>query len=217
MANLLYLFRYFQVVPPVPPLMRHALGVVTAVGLIAIVGGGDTTGAPLMPVIVVQAFSASSGFAVPARRGYFDMLIARGETSGRIAAIQWLTAVVPGLCSWTTLAAVERLAHGPGHAGSASGTATAFLMASAIPWVVTVPLPRFSGAIGWLLLVCLSAGGGVVWPDPVREVVFPLALVGHSMADRQPVLVADLSLCLAGGVAALWWVNRTDIPLEAGQ
>lgn len=218
MANLLYVLRYFRVVPPIPMLLTSSFAVVTLVGVLSIAFGGDGGASTALPVIVLQAFSASTGFSAPARRGYFDLLMARGEPRARIALAQWLTAITPGVLSWASLAGVQALLHRTvGNQLLASGTLMALLMASTIPWAVTVGLPRFSGAIGWLLVVCIGAVGGVVWPEPVRAVVFPIHVLGESVGGRRSVLIPALLLALLSMVIALWWVQRTDVRLEAAQ
>lgn len=218
MANILYVFRYFRVVPPIPVLMTSSFVVITLVGACSIAFSGEGQAAAALPVIVLQAFSASTGFTAPARRGYFDLLLARGEPRARIALAQWLTAISPGVLSWASLAVVQALVHrATNNQLMASGTLMALMMASTIPWAVTVGLPRFSGAIGWLLVVCLGAVGDVAWPEPVHAVVFPLDVIGENVAGRQNVLVPAVLLSLVSIGIAVWWVHRTDIRLEAAQ
>ena len=66
----------------------------------------------------------------------------------RIAIVQWVVAVLPGLCSWAILSAVHAVLSAGQNPLLQPGTAIAFLMASTIPWALNVALPRFSGAIG---------------------------------------------------------------------
>jgi len=217
MADLLYVIRYFQVVPPIPRLLMGSFVVLTVACCVLTALTDDSDGASVVPIVVLQAFSASTGFAVSARRGYFDLLIARGLSRVRIAIAQWLVALVPGLCSWAILASVRSLSHGGHNPLLESGTAMAFFMASTLPWAANVGLPRFSGAIGWLLLVSLMSAGGVIWPDSVQDVIFPVGLVGGSVASRAGVFAVALLLSVVGMALALVWVHRIDIRLEAAQ
>jgi hypothetical protein len=217
MADLLYVMRYFQVVPPIPRLLLGSFVVLTVACCVLTALTDDADGASMVPIVVLQAFSTSTGFAVSARRGYFDLLIARGLSRVRIAIAQWLVALVPGLCSWAILASVRSVSHGGHNPLLQSGTGLAFFMASTIQWAANVGLPRFSGAIGWLLLVSLMSAGGVIWPDSVQEVIFPIAIVGGTVGTRAGVLVVALLLSVVGLALALVWVHRTDIRLEAAQ
>ena len=217
MTELIYLARYFQVVPPIPRLMIASFMVLTlAGGLVTLVMAHDRAAAAV-PIVVLQAFSASTGFAVPARRGYYDLLLARGATPTRIAIVQWVVAVAPGLCSWAILAAIHAALDAGENPLLHSGTAIAFLMVSTIPWAINVSLPRFSGAIGWLLLICLASTGGVIWPDTIDEVIFPVALVGSSLHARPDVVTAAVLLSAVSMASALAWVRGADIRLESAQ
>jgi hypothetical protein len=217
MRDLMYVVRYFRVVPPVPRLMAAAFVALTvACGCVTVlIDNGDA--AALVPIVVLQAFSVTTGFVAFARRGYFDLLIARGHPRTHIAIVQWLLAVAPGLCSWLSLAAVHALFHDGENPLLRSGTVVTIFMVSTIPWAVNVDLPRFSGAIGWLLLVALASTGGVIWPDSLHVVVFPIAVVGSSLGNRLDVLAAALALSVVSMGIALWWIRRTDIRLEAAQ
>src|SRR3954465_13055649 len=134
MTDLLYVVRYFQVVPPVPRLMALCFVLLTVLCGCLVAARDSHDAGPALPIVVLQAFSASTGFAVSARRGYFDLLIARGLSRVRIAIAQWLVALVPGLCSWAILASVRSLSHGGHNPLLQSGTAMAFFMASTLPW-----------------------------------------------------------------------------------
>jgi hypothetical protein len=218
MADLRYLARYFRVVSPVPALMTGSLVVATLAGLVVIAAGAERDGAVAIPLIVLQAFSASTGFSGPARRGHFDLLLARGEPRVRIALLQWLTAIVPGLAGWLVLALATTVTHWrSANPLVVSGTLVAMLMVSTIPWAVTVALPRFSGAIGWLLLISMGAMGGAEWPAAVRAVIFPVALAGQPLGHRPEVLAPAVLLSVVSVATALLWVHRADIPLEAAQ
>ena len=105
---------------------------------------------------------------------------------------------------------------------------------STIPWAATVRLPRFSGAIGWLVIVAMlslaaprmlaidlsvSIEGWNDWLKATWAVlVYPPLLVGQSLGGREAlVVVPGLLFALAGLLSACWSVNHRDIPLEAAQ
>jgi hypothetical protein len=135
----------------------------------------------------------------------------------RIAIVQWALAATPGLLCWAVLGCVHGMRYGGQNPFTQSGTAVAFLMASTIPWAVSVGLPRFSGAIGWLLLVCLADSGGVIWPDSVHDVIVPVALLGVDLGRRLGVIATAVALSMVSMTAALFWIHRADIRLEAAQ
>lgn len=215
MTELIYLARYFHVVPPIPRLMIGSFMVLTVAGAILTLVTAHDHAAAAVPIVVLQAFSASTGFVVPARRGYYDLLLARGASLTRIAIVQWLVAVAPGLCSWAVLVGLHASVDAGENPLLQSGTAIAFLMASTIPWALNVALPRFSGAIGWLLLVCIASTGGVIWPDTVHDVIFPVGRVGSSLG--RDAAIAAVLLSALSMAAALVWVRGADIRLEAAQ
>jgi hypothetical protein len=215
-TDLRYIVQYFHVVPPVSRLMILSFGVLAAAGGLLMVTG-DRDGTAAVPILLLQAFGVSTGFAVLARRGYFDLLVARGQPRVRIALVQWAVAAAPGLCCWAVLGGLHAIAFDRGNPFTRSGTVVAFLMASTIPWAVSVGLPRFSGAIGWLLLACLAESRGIVWPDSVHDVIVPVALLGADVGERLDVIAPAVALSAATMAAALLWVHRTDIRLEAAQ
>ena len=215
--DLLYVIRYFHVVPPVPRLMMLSFAALTVVGAALTMFAGSVNAAAAIPILALQAFAASTGFAVLARRGYFDLLVVRGQPQMRIAIVQWVLAILPGTCCWAVLATFHAAGRGGANPFVQPGTIVSFLMVSTIPWATNVALPRFSGAIGWLLLVCLVNSGGVTWPDSVHEVIFPVALLGATLHGRVAVMTTAVALSLASMTVALTWVHRADIRLEAAQ
>lgn len=235
MRDLVYLLRFFRVVSPVPRLMRATFLVIVCLGAVLVVNQPAAAAAAAGPVLLLQLFAASSGFAVPARRGYYDLLLTSGARRVWIAAAHWLTSIVPGVAAWVALAAVEWSASaGRSSALASSGTCAAVAMVSTLPWAITVALPRFSGGVGWLLVL---AGTAALTPvaagrvEPVRALhaesaawaawtflVYPLATVGRSLSRADlTVCLPALTFALLAMVAACAWIVRLDAPLEAAQ
>jgi len=215
-GNVRYTWRFFRVVSPTSRLMTYTFVVLVAAGGATILLRPGDAASAVVPVLVMQAFSAATGFASAARRGYFDLLLARGSPRLLIAVVQWLTSVAPGIASCVSLMLIDAAAHGPASHVATGGTVVSLLMASTIPWALTVALPRFSGTIGWLLLMCVGSVTASTWPDALRNLVFPLPLVGEPL-DSAGTAVAVVALSLAAMAMAFTWVHRTDIPLEAAQ
>ena len=236
MTRWLYLARFFLVVPPMPLLMVGALMAATAVSAVVILVEPSRASGALTPILLLQLFACSSGFDVPARRGHYDLLLTHGEARRRVIAAHWVASALPGAICWLVLAIVSYTANSGDDRAALlnAGTLSAVILVSTIPWATTVRLPRFSGAIGWLLIAALlslaaprmlaidlsvSIEGWNAWLQRAWAVlVYPPLLVGHRLGGRETVVVVPgLMFALGSLLVAFWSVNRRDIPLEAAQ
>jgi hypothetical protein len=229
-----YLLRFFHVVPPVPPLVVATFVAVTGVASLAVATGSGRAQGALAPVLLLQLFTASSGFTVPARRGHYDLLLTRGTSRLRVSLAHWAVTIAPGVFSWLVLAFVERLAVREDGALLTSGTWAAMFMVSTLPWALTIALPRFAGGIGWLLLLVtmgttFSEGifarwtvsstrvEALVWPAWVF-LIYPLGAVGESLGPAHLLAVAPgIALATCAMVMACHWAAHSDVPLSAAQ
>jgi hypothetical protein len=227
---LLRALRFMRVVPPVPSLMWTAwLGVTLASG-VAVAAGTTPARDALTPLLVLQVFAVSTGFATAARRGHYDVLLTGGTGRVRTAVAQWTVAAMPGLAGWLALAAVEIVLTPGAPDVLAPGGVAAMFVVSTLPWALTVGLPRFSAAIGWVLLCALAvslapgvagdrgvASGGAEWVlSAVGVLLFPMRMVEDPGLRSIEILPAVI--VAAGSMAgALVWIARRDVPLEAGQ
>jgi hypothetical protein len=235
MTRWLYLARFFLVVPPMPLLMVGALVVATAVSAVVILVEPSRASGALTPILLLQLFACSSGFDVPARRGHYDLLLTHGER-GRVIVAHWAASALPGVLCWLVLAIVGYAADGGDTRAAllSGGTLSAVILVSTIPWATTIRLPRFSGAIGWLLIVTTvslaaprmlaidmsgSIEGWNEWSQAIGAVlVYPPLLVGQSLGGRETLIVVPgLLVALVAVLVAFWSVNHRDIPLEAAQ
>lgn len=219
------LLRFFLVVSPLPPLMHRTFVVlvVGAAGVIAL--DVNRTRDVLVPLLALHLFAASSGFAGPARRGYYDQLLTRGDGRLAIAFAHWALSIAPGLAAGLAIALVEAVARRgfPQHT-LAAGTVAAMAVVSMLAWSLTVALPRFSGAIGWMVTLIAAAS---VWPlervstpalTALATVVNPATLIGRSLDGAAWLVVAPAIAAGASAmVVACTWVVLTDYPLEASQ
>ena len=236
MTRWLYLARFFFVVPPMPLLMIGALLVVTGVSAVVILVEPSRAAGALRPILLLQLFACSSGFDVPARRGHYDLLLTRGEPRRRVIVAHWAASALPGVLCWVLLAIVGYAVNNASSRAALlnAGTLSAVLFVSTIPWATTARLPRFSGAIGWLLILAmlsLAAPGMLAadlsasiaeWKEWVRVawavLVYPPLLVGQRLDGRETlVVVPGLLFAIVGLLIAFWSVDRRDIPLEAAQ
>ena len=234
MSGFWWTVRFFRIVPPVPPLIVGLLAIATAAtGVVILVHSTDATDA-LMAVFFLQMFAASSGFMVPARRGYYDLLLTRVGGRFRVLLMHWAASVIPGVASWLGLAVLEIVARLDTRTATlSSGSLAAMWLVSSIPWAVTAGLPRFAGALIWLITLAASVTlvpdgqTGLLRvmrsaePTPASALAFfvhPMGLVGQHLAPAQLLTVAPgltfSTLCVVGTCV---WLHRVNIRLEAAQ
>ncbi|HEX5107770.1 MAG TPA: hypothetical protein VFV95_04955 [Vicinamibacterales bacterium] len=229
MRALVRALQFFGVVPPLPSLMVYSFVFVTVAAIVSLSVDVHRAPTAIIPTLVLQVFATSTGFTAHARRGYYDVLLTEGVGRLRTALTHWLMSSAPGLVSWLIVAATERMIAGTTTA-VAPGSITALVASSTIPWGTTVALPRFSGAIGWMLLCVMTitlAPRGMAfgsnesltatgWPAAVEALVFPVRLVGGDVG-HVAVLALPLLASAASMMSALLWIARTPLPLEAAQ
>lgn len=223
------LVRFFAIVSPLPPLMKGTFGVVVALGAPIVAVRPERTADLLLPLLTLHLFSASSGFAGPARRGHYDLLLTRGDSRLVMALVHWGYSIAPGIVAWLAIALIETAAtRGASRAALAGGTVAAMAVVSMQAWACTVALPRFSGAIGWLIAALAAS---VLWPfgpmgDPAAPVearalaafLNPATLLGRPLDAASAVEVMPAVLVAVVGLAAACaWIELADYPLEASQ
>lgn len=234
MSGLACSVRFFRVVSPVHPLMAAAFG--AALGMAGAILMVDVTRAAgaLAPLFLLQTLATSSGFAGPARRGHYDLLLTTGRSRLQIGLVHWAMSASPGIASWLTVGVIEVvLRAGFAPISLSSGTLAGMFLVSTVPWAATVRLPRLTGGIAWVVLLVVAM---TVMPSAYRDtfvetethhgfvatavavLLCPWILVGRPLTgnDMMPVVTAGL-LASAAMVAALWWIDRADLPLEAAQ
>ncbi len=235
MASMRYLVHFFRVVPPNPPLMGVALAATTLAGAATLAIDPGRAREVLTPVLLLQLFASSSGLIVPARRGHYDLLLTMGYSRVAIASVHWTASALPGIASWAVLGSSEIvLARTSTPLLMTSGTVAALVLVSTVPWALTAALPRFAGAIGWLVVLALLAatapaldqgrlferpGGGASWLQAaIAVLLYPPLLVGEDLRGPQVLLVVPALVVAASALGyALVTIERRDIPLEAAQ
>src|SRR5688572_22739335 len=139
MTRLLYLCRFFVVVPPMPLLMLGAFAVATLAAVAVILVDQSGAAGALTPLLLLQLFGAASGFDVPARRGHYDLLLTHGVARRWIIVGHWLASIAPGLIGWVVVAVVLQAVRGHDDVSLFSaGTLVAVALVSTIPWATTV-------------------------------------------------------------------------------
>lgn len=225
--------RFFRVLPLHSTYMLAGLAALGVFGIVTLSLDPTRGMDAAIPVLLLHMFAVSSGFALPARRGHFDLLLTTGSTRVQVALVHWVVSIAPGVAVWLLLGAVEWMLAGHPRALLSNGTVAAVLLISVVGWALTVPLPRLSGGVIWLvaLFIVLAASGdwrgalldaaergGGHWELGIVFVLCPLLLVGTRLEPPQLVaLVPGLLTGIVALVVAIAWINRVDVTLEASQ
>jgi hypothetical protein len=183
-----------------------------------------------VPLLVLQVFAASAGFTVAARRGHYDVLLTSGTGRLGTAVVHWVMTVAPGAAGCLAIVIAQVLTATDARAVGVSGTLTALFVASTMPWAMTVALPRFSGAIGWMLALVMAVAllpdaglsrfpadllNGPAWQGALGVLLFPMGIAGRDLTRHVVVVLPAVVLSCAAMGAALVWIHATDVPLEA--
>jgi hypothetical protein len=216
--SMLRAMRFFTVVPVVSKPMLAAFALATLCGSAAIAVEPGYGPRATAPVLLLQLFAASSGFLIPARRGHYDLLLTSGGGRLAIGVAHWTMSVFPGALAWLALAATERAAGG--HALASSGTLAAMVMTSTLPWALSIPLSRMSGAVVWLL-TCMTLAISVPVDDTHGlglDRLLPWAMIGRDLHGIEAV--SGAMIVIAGGASLLLsfnWIRGMHFPLESSQ
>src|SRR5258706_723305 len=208
--NVIYAFRYFQVVAVVPPLFLAGFVVTVAASAVALTHDPSAATEALTPVLLLQLFAASSGFQIPARRGYYDLLLTSGTSRWQIALAHWLASVMPGITSWICVGMLELAAsHGGRMACATWGTCIAFFLVSTIAWATATSISRAPAAVGWLLVMTIP---------PLARFASPVQLlrtqVPRSLAVTLPAVFVIAMIPVGVAFAR---IVRGQVPLESAQ
>jgi hypothetical protein len=226
--------RFFAIAPLHSPYMLLALGVVLASGIVMLIVDPTRGADALAPLALLQMLAASTGFAVAARRGHFDLLFTAGPGRVNVALVHLGLSMLPGIIVWATLGMAEMLVGGTLRPlAFASGSVVSVWVISALAWALTVPMPRLSGGIAWLLGIAMwivgwsggapligagDEGGADALTRAVIIALCPFVLVGKRLSASDLVVALPavvLAAVLAAG--AVRWIARMDIPLESAQ
>ena len=182
-------------------------------------------------ILLLQMFSASSGFAGPAGRGYFDPLLVGGRSRLRVGIGSLIASTLPGLAAWVVVVLIA-VALGRGGTALAFHRQIAFILVSTIAWAGGLALPRMAAGGLWafvLLTAALSRGAigdylAVVQSPPVglqaslasaaAFVVCPYLLLGEFPAAKNiVVLCVDVMVAVTMVWVGVSYVCRREYTL----
>ena len=208
--NLIYALRYVQVVAVVPPLFLAGFVISIAAAGVTLAYDPSASVEALTPVLLLQLFSASSGFQSPARRGYYDLLLTSGTARWQIATAHCLASIMPGVTSWMCVGMLEIAAsHGTRMAFASGGTCIAFLLVSTVAWATATSISRAPAAVGWLLVMTIPSLARFVSPVQLLGAEAPGPLI-----VTVPVVFAAATIPLGLAFAR---IMRGPVPLESAQ
>ena len=223
--------RFLLVVSPPAAWMVAAFGASVLLGVVTLWLNPADVDSALGSILLLQMFSASSGFAGPAGRGYFDPLLTGGRSRLRIAISSLVASTLPGVAAWAVVV-LTAVVLGRSRTALAFHRQVALLLVSAIAWAGGLALPRMAAGGLWafvLLTAALSRGTigdylAVVQSPPAglhaslasaaAFGVCPYLLLGEFPAARNlVVLCADLLLAWTIVWAGASYVCRREYTL----
>jgi hypothetical protein len=193
-----FAFRYFRVVRVVPPVFTGGFILAIVLAGIQLIRDPSSAMFALNPVLRLQLFAASSGFQLPARRGYYDLLLTSSAARWQVVVAHCGASVMPGLVSWLCVALLELAASRAEHAAAAAaGTCMAFVAWSIIAWAVAVFTSRTTATIAWVVMMSIPGVGRLSplgWLGVNASAIEPLALIGPYVLAVAAFAIASLSL-----------------------
>ena len=176
--------RFFALVRQCPSYGLFVLFIVIVLGVVTIELNPAELDSALGMVLFVQMFLASSGFAVAARRGHFDPILVHGSERAPVLACQWVASAAPGAIAWAIVAGFGYAWSSPA-AWSAltGGRLAAFLIVSAVAWVVGFMVPRGGGGALWMgaLLVLLLRHADLAPPGAAQDSAIAIVRTGGAL------------------------------------
>lgn len=206
---MLFALRYFRVVRVVPAIFTVGFAVAVILAGVQLTGDPSSAVFALNPVLKLHLFASSSGFQLPARRGYYDLLLTSSTARWQVVVAHWIASVMPGVVSWTCVAVLELGASRGAHATAvAAGTCMAFVAWSWIAWAVAAFSSRTIATIAWLVIMSIPGVGRLS----------PVGWLGVTASQMDSLALAGAyALALAVFAIALLTLVRGSTPLEGSQ
>ena len=161
--------RFFLVVAPCPSWMRVAFGAAVLMGGATLWFNPSDVDSALGSILLLQMFSASSGYAASAARGHFDAILVSDRSRVSVAAGSLAAAALPGAIAWMMVVAWAT-ALGAGPTALAPQRQAAFLVVSCVAWSAGLAWPPMAAGALWI------------------TVLVTLALSRHSITDYLAVV-----------------------------
>lgn len=224
--------RFFHVVSPVPAYLRAALAASVVMGAWMLWLNAAEIDSALGSILLLQMCAVSNGYAVAARRGWFDPLLVSSRSRHAIALANLAAAACPGLLAWLVLALVETMVrHGGWPAALTLHRLAALAIVTTVSWSAGLALPRMGAAVLWMAGLLVLASTRMLLPqmaslqssprflddiaaDVLAATVCPFLLLADTAAVRTPGVVFSVFALACGSAAAgVSWASRRGAPL----
>ena len=218
---------------PSPAVLLAFVALIVWAGYLTVTAPGDLRG-PYIVLLLCQSFAASTGYAMRARRGHFDALLAGRLSRTRFAVTHASISAALGAVVWSTISVLDALGGG-GHwpLGLTPTAIATFIYISAVAWAGSVPFSRYSAGVVWLVVAVGLAGSGRLialrntyvaasnswrglWESTWPVLLFPPVAVGEPSTPSGGVVLlvivaAATVLCLGVAFIAHYSLNLEDV------
>lgn len=207
MRSFVRALRFFHILELSHPVVIAGLIVITTTAIAGIVVDPRLAPSLVLPVLTLQVLASSSGFAPAARRGHYDLPLTLGVRRAVIGLAHWCVSAWPGLLAWLVMALAELLVSTEPPRLLQSGPLSMLIVSSTLPWALTVPFPRLTGGLALII------GGISVASVAPRDVRFQWATLLQGAEAHAAAI--GCAIGIAAMLAALRFIHRMDVPLEA--
>jgi hypothetical protein len=224
-------FRVFAVVlRPSPGILTAHAAILAWAGYLAWNAAGDMR-AVYVVLLLLQSFSAATGFSPYARRGHFDQILIAPASRVRVGVAHAAASMATGIATWLAVVLIEALSNrGVMPLGLSLPSVAALVYMSAVAWAGALPFARYSSGVAWLMLAIGLAGGGKLlllrqvyvaamepmpdyWKASAAALVFPPLMVTEPAAPLAVTTFVVLGAAVLGAGAGLLGIETLDVPL----
>ncbi len=159
----------------------------------------------LMMVVLVQMFAAATGFWGPAGRGHYDPVLTMSPRVG-VAVGHWIVSIAPGIAAWLAVAAIEAALARTWPMALGGPALTALVLVSCVSWALTVPCPRATAGVAWVVAIAALL---------TTRVGFDLLTIARGATASSPPWVMGQTVVVAIVCPFVWFAERPLPPVVA--
>jgi len=216
---------------PSPAIVVMMIVLIAWAGYLTVIAPDDLRG-PYIVLMLCQAFAASTGYAIRARRGHFDQVLAGRRSRVRFALTHVSVSTLIGAACWLIISMLDAIgAGGRWPLGLTPRALGSFVYLSSLAWASSVPFSRYSAGVLWLILaIALAASGRLlalrnsyalaadtwtgVWQAAGPALVFPPIVVGEPSGPPNIVIVLLFMAAAVAVAAGVAFISVYDLALE---